>query len=287
MACLSLDDANVETERDMIIVHTAGLVQRPCVPERREFETYAAFIPWAMLKSQTNAQSVPVEVAGKSDDDELEQDEAIPPKLWRRPIEETSAFKFVDADASRRVKRAARLMKNGDQEIYASSSQGPSLINAVPTLKIKVRTSTMEEPMHHCCKISISVRQPLPGYVERLLALLVAYARSEIREDDFIAATKNRSMIEVVQKSSNVCPFHIAPFPTALVLMLEPALTRFENKTKLKLCQNGNTYTEMSTSMKRSIDKAQDMIMNIFHGREHLMKRWMSSRQLIPSTPNI
>ncbi|OEU19256.1 hypothetical protein FRACYDRAFT_235306 [Fragilariopsis cylindrus CCMP1102] len=282
LACLSLDDANVETERDMIIVHTAGLVQRPCAPERREFETYAAFIPWAMLKSQTNAHSVPVEEAGKSEDDELEQDEAIPPKLWRIPIEETSAFKFVDADASRRVKRAARLMKNGDQEIYASSQEGPSLINAVPTLKLKVCTCTMEEPMHHCCKISISVRQPLPGYVERLLALLVAYARSEIREDEFIAATKNRSMIEVVQKSSNVCPFHIAPFPTAVVLLLEPALTRFENKTKLKLCQNGNTYTEMSTSMKRSIDKAQDMIMDNFHGREHLMKRWLSSRQLIP-----
>ena len=77
-----------------------------------------------------------------------------------------------------------------------------------------VQWMILEELMYHCCKISISARQRLPGYVEKLFfALLDAYARSEIsiREDEFVAATKNRSMIEVVQESSNFCPFNIAP----------------------------------------------------------------------------
>lgn len=296
-----IDCKQRDVEKEWIMVHTAGIVDRPCSPQRRDFETYVAFVPWKYLQKPNDSNSnngdtriILNDNDGSADNNTASPDEKqqirestllvkeklqqkdvskLDKKVWRRPIEETSAGKFIDAESARRLKHGARQMKNIN--IYPKDLNINSSANKCN--HIKVRTSTMEEPMHHYCKISLSIKQLSPGYVERLVALLVAYARKDLEESNFLTALKDHEVMSRVLTDKSLCPFHIGCFPSDLVILLEPALTRYENKTKLKLCRNSNTNTKISEGMKQSIDEAEVMMLNLIQTRVHLLKRWIST----------
>ena len=309
LSLLSLEDGAVDVvdEKRTMMVHTAGIVNRPCAPERRESEMYAAFIPWEFLdrqrKPQTNTTSGSRAVTcdnacegikkGKCEQtvqhvarklvyiprNNNPNTKSCKPKMWHIPIEETSAFEFVDSSIAQRLKHGARLMKDGGHGIDLESNLDPSARKGPDTdvslnQKLKVRTSAMEEPMHHYCKISISTRQMVPGYLERLVGLLFAFARFEVCEDDFIAVLKDRTM-DVTIDMPGLRPYKIADFPSDFIVLIEPALTRYENKTKLKLCRYGKTNTNISESMEASIDMAEEIIIGCIIKKESLLNQWI------------
>lgn len=285
MSNIALDEENsnafTDNQKQMMRVHTAGVVDRPCAPERRECEKYAVFIPWTFLQTQNERTE-----KGEQDQESARRLVYIPRRnnpnskkpriqMWRRPIEETSAFEFVDASIAQRLKHGTRLMQTSahwanythrrDREIEEDSNGG-----------IKVRTSALDEPMHHYCKISINVRQPTNGYVEILVGLLIAYARAELDESSFIGALKdkNRAM-EISREERGSRPYKIEDFPSDLLILIEPALTRYENKTKLKLCRSGNTNSCASESMKKSIDSSEESMLENVWNKEYLLKKWL------------
>ena len=169
--------------------------------------------------------------------------------MWRRPIEESSAFKFVDSSVAQRLKHGARLMKDSGHgvDLEHLSAKGEDKDMSLKQ-KIKVRTSTMEEPNHRYCKISISMRQTVHGHVQRLVGLLFVFARFEVSEDDFIAALKDK-VVGVTVDVPGLHPYNINHLPSNFIVLIEPALTRYENKMKLKLCRYGKTNTNISDSI--------------------------------------
>jgi hypothetical protein len=261
------DELRVLTQNEGgVSIHTAGIVSRPCAPERRDFEKYAALIPWTLLKTQTPcideshtsaaAAAATEEQISVSPSTENGGDPTKQTKMWRRPIEETKAFEFVDATVARRIKHAARLMRD-----YGNSSPTTNFSDD----KLRVRTSTMEEPFHRFCKISISMRSSLPGCIERLLGLIVAYTLCELEDNEFVAA---------LQDTEGRCqPDQL--FPSECVILVEPAITRYETKTKLGLCRDSLGTCEAVMS---SIDQAEMFILNRMVKNECLLEEWMSSR---------
>jgi len=238
-----------EITENEISVHGGGLVNRPCAPERREFERYGVFIPWVYLHPQGArdvddaaerlASSLTVKdfITAKRDESQV--------KMWRRPLEETSASQFTTDDTLNVMKNAARKVQDASENI-------------------KVRTSTMDEPFHHCCKVSISMRQNSPGSIESLVGLMVAYARSDIDENEFHAA---------VLESQDACHNPIRTYPSQLVVLLEPAITRYENKMKLNLCRNKGTAQKVTSS----IDNAEMAILCEINKRQHILSQWISN----------
>jgi hypothetical protein len=70
-------------------------------------------------------------------------------------------------------------------------------------------------------------------------------------------------------------PYKIADFPSDFIVLIEPALTRYENKTKLKLCRYGKTNTNISESMEASIDMAEEIIIGCIIKKESLLNQWI------------
>ena len=146
---------NNKLQSSGIRIHTAIVVERPCVQDRREFEKYEAFIPWRVLQGQDNQQQ-----------DSKQKMSSTCNKGWsktqrgcRKPLSETAAFQYVDPDMAKRLRNGARLLKDcgrTDLGHFADNAQ---------ELKVRIRTSTMEEPWHHLCRISVSMRQPRKGIV--------------------------------------------------------------------------------------------------------------------------
>ncbi len=294
-------------EHRMMIVHTAGIVDRPCAPERREFELYAAYIPWNFfekdredrLSQSSNCESDRCngnkdDVIGENQfDKEVEESPRklvyIPRhnnpkakkgelKKWRIPIEETSAFETVGSCSNivQRLKHGARLMKDGEHLGAKPQLEEGSERNAIDlNQKLKVRTCAMEEPLHHYCKILVSVKQTIPGYVKRLVGLLCAYARFDLCEDDFVAALKDRT-INLSVGAPGLNQYRVQDFPPDHIVLLEPAMTRFENKTKLKLCRYGKTNVNISENMEASIEEAQNIVMHMIIKQEPSLDQWVS-----------
>ena len=90
---------------------------------------------------------------------------------------------------------------------------------------------------------------------DSLVGLLVAFTRSEISEGDLLVALKLKTCKEATdQEKNNRSTFHPIHFPLKYIVLIEPALTRFENKAKLKLCRYGKTNTRLSESAEQSIE---------------------------------
>lgn len=272
----------------MMMVHTAGIVDRPCSPERRDFELYAAYLPWDFFDKErrkcvrsTNNNCGPI--GGIEVKNEVRQASRklvyIPKHKLNQgliTIEQTSAFEVIGSDANivQRLKHGGRLMKEWghlgmNRCLQIEEGQGTDL-NRI----LSVKTCAMDEPLHHYCKILISVKQTVPGYVKRLVGLLCAFVRFELSEDDFITSLKERT-ISTSAGVSGLNQYQIEDFPTNNVVLLEPAMTKFENKTKLKLCPSGKTNAKMSEKMEASIDKARQVITGMIVEKEPSLDRWI------------
>lgn len=253
-----------EITKNQIVVHGGGLVNRPCAPERREFEKYAVFIPWVFLKSQGNCEANDASIkVGESptmkafiDKNEMNKSGSPRVKMWRKPLEETAASMFTTKDILSATKRAARLVQEASENVF------------------KFRSSTMDEPFHHCCKLSISMLNS-PGDIENLVGLMIAYVRSDIDRTEFEAK---------LEENSSHYPRHtlIRAFPSELVVLMEPAISRYENKVKLSLCRNKG----MSDKVATSIEHAEMAILCETDKRQDILIDWISDRNDLQNLKN-
>jgi len=240
-----------EITENAIVVHGGGLVNRACSPERREFEKYAVYIPWVFLKSPGNfdADDASMKLAESLTIEHfIDKNEESKPKIWRKPLEETAASMFTTNNMLYATKQAARKIKDSSEHIF------------------KFRSSTMDEPFHHCCKLQISMLSS-PGDIEKLIGLMIAYVRSDIDKTEFEAILEEKS-------ACNPCHRLVRAFPPELVVLLEPAISRYENKVKLCLCQNKLTTEKVATS----IAHAELNIIRESNKRQDILSEWISNR---------
>jgi hypothetical protein len=167
-------------------------------------------------------------------------------KQWHKPLESTTAYEFVTLSLAQRIKHGARLMSEN-------------------VTNVRIRTSTMSEPWHRWCRISLSMRQQVPGSVEQLTGLLLAYARLQLTEDELIASLP----VALPRAAAAVAE----PFPSEFVCLMEPFLSRYETKTGLSLCSQS---TDASDDFKTSVCMAEQATLQQMESKEHLLERWAS-----------
>jgi hypothetical protein len=234
-----------------ICIHTACLVERPCVQDRREFERYESFIPWSVLQGHEQQNDIDGEPLV------IEHNSPINSRGWskpsnhcRKPLSETAACPYIDPEMAKRLRTGARLLKDcGRTDLgHFAEKNNPN------EMKVRVRTSTMDEPYHHLCRISISMRQPRQGIVEKIIGLLLAYARLALSDEELVSLALQVS----IQDSQTYPTLH----DCMSVCLLEPALTKFEGKIRTKLCGNSNNNaTKMPKAVERSIERMEIAIL--------------------------
>jgi len=231
---------NNKLQSSGIRIHTAVVVERPCVQDRREFEKYEAFIPWRALQGQDDQYQ-----------DTKQKISTTNNKRWsktqrgcRKPLSETAAFQYVDPEMAKRLRNGARLLKDCGRTDLGHFADNPQ------ELKVRIRTSTMEEPLHHLCRISISMRQPRKGIVERILRLLLSYARSAMDDEELASFALQVTSHDYSSPSTITLQQYVPP-----ICLLEPDLTKYEGKTGIKLSGNMNkNTTKISEETERSIE---------------------------------
>eukprot|EP00956_Cyclotella_meneghiniana_P001582 scaffold1778_cov63-Cyclotella_meneghiniana.AAC.4 len=237
-----------------IRIHTAVAVDRPCVQDRRDFEKYDAFIPWSVLQGQEQEK-----------DDSFREPNTLDNSLsvggidkgWskhnnhcRKPLSETDAFQYVDSEMVKRLRNGARLLKDCGRTDLGHFAQDNN------EMKVRIRTSTMDYPYHHLCRISLSLMQPHEGIVERILELLLVYARSSLSEEELVSCA-----LQVL--SHDYTPPSTAFERCIPVCLLEPALTKYEGKIGTQLCGSSNSNTaKMSKEVEGSIVKMEIAIID-------------------------
>lgn len=249
-----------------IIVHATGVTDRMFTSSRREFERYAAFIPWSLLQT-TAIERLP--------QNKTMTQRPNPSSKWRMAFETTSAAKFVDSSVARRIKDGGRIISNIVQGCDEESNTGTALhvndFEAVRT-KVRVRTSTMKEPWQKMCHISISMRQSFPKCVERLVGLLVAYTRLTITEEELVAGSLLVVKGDVDANADNSTDLLL--FPSAFVCLMGPVMTRYESKTGLSLCAStSDSPIEMQDSVQVAIDIALQR-MDTLELEEGVLQKW-------------
>ena len=262
---------NQHLENAGVRIHTVVVVDRPCVHERREFEKFEAFIPWALLQEEQGD-------ATKNDYNTCiprpTTDEA---KGWSRqnnhrrtPLEETKAGEFVDPAMALRLRNGARLLKDGGRTDLGHFADSPEEI------KIRIRTCTMDEPWHRFCRISVSMRQPRPGYIENLIGLLIAYARSKLSEEELVSAALKLFAPGITRSTctQNDGTQSVPSFPTDFVCLLEPALVRYECRSGVSLCGGSAAVTE---EMMSSLDKTEGADLSNMHCKLAVLEQWVQS----------
>ena len=239
-----------------ICVHTAVIVDRPCVKEKREYEKYETFIPWLSLKNDhvNELQNSTIDI----------QD----PNGWskesnqcHRALSETAAAPFVDINMVKRLRDGARVLN-----VLKDASQ-TDLGEEIPEMKVRVRTRTMDKPWHQLCRISISMRQPRRGIVERIVGILLAYAReSSMTDDELIALALqvtssdkdecNNANDDEEEDDDSIC--------IRSTCLLEPALTKYEGKFGIKLCRgrDDTNSSELDNTMSHSIEQMEILILS-------------------------
>jgi hypothetical protein len=232
----------------MLRIHTLGLVDRLFAPERREFEKYAAFVPWKLLQTSQEVEHHPTPPSALEKEGPIAiaiaNDDGRPAKKWHTPLESTTAYEFVTLSLAQRIKHGARLMSD-------------HLTN------VRIRTSTMSEPWQRWCRISLSMQQQVPGSVEQLVGLLLAYARLTLTEDELVASLVALPQAVVEEPA----------FPSEFVCLMEPFLSRYETKTGISLCSNS---TDASDDLKTSVCIAEQATLQQMESKEHLLERWAS-----------
>ena len=85
----------------------------------------------------------------------------------------------------------------------------------------RVRCSAQDAPRAAWCRVSISMRQPEPLFVNTLVAALVAHARGVL----------DAAALDAVFEGSNLP--NLAPLPQQFVVLAGPVMTNFESKNNL------------------------------------------------------
>jgi hypothetical protein len=113
---------------------------------------------------------------------------------------------------------------------------------------VRIRTSTMSKPWHGWCRISLSMRQQVPGSIAQLTGLLFAHASLKLTEDELIAFL----LLMVAPSRAEVVVAE--PFLLEFVCLMEPFLLRYETKTGLSLCcSHNNSNTDALDDLKTSV----------------------------------
>ena len=232
---------NNKLQTSGIRIHTAVVVERPCVQDRREFEKYEAFIPWRVLQGQDDQYPNTKQKISSTCNKGWSKTQ----RGCRKPLCETAAFQYVDPKMAKRLRNGARLLKDcgrTDLGHFADNAQ---------ELKVRIRTSTMEEPWHHLCRISVSMRQPRKGIVEKILGLLLSYARSAMDDEEVVSLALQVASHDYTPPSITALQQYIPP-----ICLLEPDLTKYEGKIGIKLCgsNNNNATKTISKEAERSIE---------------------------------
>jgi hypothetical protein len=232
-----------------VLIHTAAVVDRPCIQERREFEKYEAFIPWTVLQGQDESAISPLPSVGCGG--------------WsrscghkRRPLEETKAAEFCDPDFVKRLRDGARLLRDCgccDLDHFAK--------------QIRLRACAMCEPWHEYCRISLSV-QNKAGLVEMIIGLLISYGRSILSDEELISAAK--SSLGGENTSEQVA----MAFPIKYICLLAPFIDKYEGKTGISLCTSS---TNVSESMRSSFDEVESATIKIAEKGQDELKRWVAA----------
>ena len=273
-------------------IHTCSIVNRPCAPERREFEKYVVFIPWKHLRTNDSKDDRLASALRPSSMTPTPNQHAQSTKLWRRPIEETKAYTYCGPIAVNRVKHGARLMRDYGIEIDGNVQNSTDKNNGnvgndnkndeqqeddeekrkIHT-KLRVRTSTMdEEPMCSYCKVSISTKASSSAHIHQLVNLLISYTRFQIDNDDeFVMALQqllpswlitditgttktNETSSELLEQQLSTSVDKQAQFD---IILEEPAITKYESKMKIGLCRHSMGISQEVIS---SIDRAEKYI---------------------------
>ena len=236
-----------------IRIHTAVIVDRPCVQDRRDFEKYEAFIPWSVLQGQEQDKELykePETFDNNSAMGNIGKGWSKHNNHCRKPLSETDAFQYADPEMAKRLRNGARLLKDCGRADLGHFAENKN------ELKVRIRTSTMDNPYHHLCRISLSLMQPYEGIVERILGLLLVYACSTLSDE------------ELISFALQVLSHDYTPPSTTLqrcvpVCLLEPALTKYEGKIGTQLCGSSNNNTEkMPKEVEGSIIKMEMAIID-------------------------
>ena len=85
----------------------------------------------------------------------------------------------------------------------------------------RVRCSAQDAPRAAWCRVSVSMRQPEPLFVNTLVAALVAHARGAL----------DATALDAAFEGSNLP--NLAPLPQQFVVLAGPVMTNFESKNNL------------------------------------------------------
>merc|ERR1712091_41800 len=135
-------------------VQGADVADRPFAAERRQAERYIALVPWRSCGAAPVASSSPAPTASA-------ERVGCP-----TPFASLEAARYVDEATLRRMAHAARrAVELKDAGWLKTAKLG------------RVRCSAQDAPRAAWCRVSISMRQPEPLFVNTLVAALVAHAR--------------------------------------------------------------------------------------------------------------
>ena len=179
---------------DGLSVFKVREADRAFADERRQFERYAALIPWALLGAAPSGAPASAPAAA-----------APAARGPRVPFEETAAAAHVDKATVARLGRAARAAaERGGAGWLAAAKPG------------RVRARAMPAPYAAWAHVSLAMRQPKPGYAQYLVALLVGRARGAL-DDAGLAAAMARDAMDLAP-----------PLPAPFLCLVEPVMHRYE-----------------------------------------------------------
>ena len=287
-----------------IRIHTAGIVERPCTPEKREYETYEAFVPWKWL-SPSSEDTDDIDTLSvfpdnhnhhhlQKQEQHVDDDAKNNMKRWRTSVSDTSSGKFVTPMIAKHVKQCARLFVcRKDLEHFSGTS--------LEERKIKIRTSTVTiQPYQEYCRITLCLRQPVNvtnnelavfKCVGQIVGHLVRWIRNSTpTSSTFTSEEEQQTMVkavyaEIFKHPTSTTPKESTVFPSRFLCLREPALARYESKTGLILLDHANKPQKSSKdkskrnqqekTMKTSISQVEQAILGYAHAHQAELKEWM------------
>ena len=197
-------------------VQGADVADRPFAAERRQAERYIALVPWKCCGAQPAA--LPAAPAPTASAERV----GCP-----TPFASLEAARYVDEATLRRMAHAARrAVELKDAGWLKTAKLG------------RVRCSAQDAPLAAWCRVSVSMRQPEPLYVNTLVAVLVAHARGVL----------DAAALDAVFEGSNLP--NLAPLPQQFVVLAGPVMTNFESKNNLGKPERD---TRVSTAAQRHL----------------------------------
>ena len=197
-------------------VQGADVADRPFAAERRQAERYIALVPWKCCgAAPATPSAAPAPTASA-------EHVGCP-----TPFAQLEAARYVDEATLRRMAHAARrAVELKDAGWLKTAKLG------------RVRCSAQDAPRAAWCRVSVSMRQPEPLFVNTLVAALVAHARGALDTAALDAAFERPDLPK------------LAPLPQQFVVLAGPVMTNFESKNNLGKPERD---TRVSTAAQRHL----------------------------------